>query len=66
MAALSAVRYNPDIKAVYDRLIAKGKTAKVALVACMRKILILANALVRDNRKWSENISAQPNQQGCY
>lgn len=60
MAALSAMRYNPDIKAVYDRLIAKGKPAKVALVACMRKILILANALVRDNRKWSQDFSAQP------
>lgn len=60
MAALSAMRYNPDIKAVYHRLIKAGKPAKVALTACMRKLLILANALVRDNRKWTENSPGQP------
>ena len=52
LPALSAARFNPDLKAVYDRLRAKGKPAKVALVAVMRKLVILANVLVRDDRIW--------------
>ena len=52
LPALSAARFNPDLKAVYDRLRAKGKPAKVALVAVMRKLVILANLLVRDDRIW--------------
>jgi transposase len=53
MAALSAIRFNPQIKTKYQALIKAGKPAKVALVAVMRKLLILANALIRDNRKWT-------------
>ena len=52
LPALSAARFNPDLKTVYDRLRASGKPAKVALVAVMRKLLILANVLVRDDRTW--------------
>ena len=52
MPALTAVRFNPDLKAVYDRLRAAGKPAKLALVAVMRKLVILANVLVRDDRLW--------------
>jgi transposase len=52
MAALAAKRYNPVIKAFWDRLIAAGKPKKVALVACMRKLLIILNAMVRDNKAW--------------
>ena len=52
LPALSAARFNPDLKAVYDRLRARGKPAKVALVALMRKLVILANVLVRDERTW--------------
>lgn len=52
LPALSAARFNPDLKAVYDRLRAKGKPAKLALVAVMRKLVILANVLVRDDRIW--------------
>jgi transposase len=52
LPALSAARFNPDLKAVYDRLRAKGKPAKLALVAVMRKLVILANVLVRDGRTW--------------
>lgn len=52
LPALSAARFNPDLKAVYDRLRARGKPAKVALVAVMRKLVILANVLVRDDRTW--------------
>jgi transposase len=48
VATLSAVRSNPAIKEFYGRLRAKGKPAKVALVACMRKIAIILNARIRD------------------
>jgi transposase len=49
VATLSAVRYNPAIKAFYTRLREKGKPGKVALVACMRKIATILNARVRDH-----------------
>jgi transposase len=52
LPALAAARFNHDLKTVYDRLRARGKPAKVALVAVMRKLLILANLLVRDDRMW--------------
>lgn len=48
MAALSAVRYDPTLKAFYQGLIARGKLKKVALVAAMRKLLIIINARMRD------------------
>ena len=52
MPALNACRYNPDLKAKYQQLIASGKPPKVAITAVMRKLLITANAIVRDNRSW--------------
>jgi transposase len=52
MACLSAVRYNPPLRAAYARLRAAGKPAKVALVAAMRKLVVILNAMVRDNRPW--------------
>ena len=50
MPALVAARYNPDLKAKYQSLVAAGKPAKVALVALMRKLIIIANALIKENR----------------
>jgi len=55
MAALVATRFNADMKRKYDTLVENGKPPKVALTAVMRKLIILANALIRDNRNWSEN-----------
>ena len=52
MAAVSAVRCHAACKALYDRLTAKGRERKAALVAVMRKLLTLVNALLRDNRTW--------------
>jgi transposase len=54
MAALSAIQHNPVIKAFADRLRAKGKLAKVVIVACMRKLVTLLNAMVRDRLEWSQ------------
>ena len=52
MAALVASRFNPVIKRFYQRLIAAGKKKKVALVACMRKLLTILNAMLRDMSPW--------------
>jgi len=52
MATLSAMRYNPTIAAHYRRLLAAGKPKKVAMVACMRKLLVILNAMLRDNAQW--------------
>ena len=53
MPALNAIRLNPEFKTKYQAMIKAGKPAKVAIVAIMRKLLILANALIRDQRKWA-------------
>ena len=56
MATLVATRCNPVIKAQYKHLIEVGKVKKVALVACMRKLLTILNAMVRDNRSWQYTV----------
>ncbi|WLS01542.1 transposase [Shinella oryzae] len=53
MPALVACRFNPDLKAKYDQLKAAGKPPKVAITAIMRKLIVLANALLRKNQKWT-------------
>ena len=55
MSALAAARSNPPVKALYERLVQKGKPKKVALVACMRKLLVTCNAVVRDGAAWEPN-----------
>jgi len=55
MPALVAIRYNPDLKAFYERLTAAGKPKKLALTAVMRKLIVTANALIREQREWSPN-----------
>ena len=57
MPALVAVRFDAAMKARYDALLAAGKPPKVALVAIMRKLLILANALLRDGRTWTPKLA---------
>lgn len=52
MAALAASRHNPTIKAFYQKLLAAGKMKKVALVACMRKLLVILNAMMKSNTPW--------------
>jgi transposase len=52
MAALVATRCNPVIRAFYQRLLAAGKPKKVALTACMRKLLTILNAMVKTNTRW--------------
>ena len=52
MATLSAVRFNPVIKKFYDRLTNTGKTNKTAITACMRKLLVILNAMVKNDTPW--------------
>jgi transposase len=54
MSALSAIRYNPTIKAQYDQLVKRGKEKKVAITACMRKMLTILNAMLRDQLPFRE------------
>ncbi len=55
MASLSAIRFNAVIKPFYERLLAKGKPKKVAIVACMHKMLTILNAIVKSNKPWDEH-----------
>ncbi len=52
MGAVVAMRHNSAIKAFYDRLVERGKSKKLALTACMRKLLVILNAMIRDKRPW--------------
>jgi transposase len=56
MAALTATRYNPIIKAFYQRLCSAGKARKVALTACMRKLLIILNSMVKHQQTWAPDV----------
>jgi transposase len=54
MATFAATRFNPVIRPFYQRLIARGKCHNVALIACMRKLLVIINAMIRDDQTWLE------------
>jgi transposase len=60
MATLVATRHNPVIKRFYQHLLSHGKIKKVALVACMRKLLVFLNAMMRDSQPWSPPPAQQP------
>jgi transposase len=53
MATLSGVRFNPALRACYQGLLERGKSPKLALVACMRKLLVILNAILRDSASWN-------------
>ncbi|MCK9296367.1 MAG: transposase, partial [Desulfobulbaceae bacterium] len=56
MATLAAIRFNQVIQRFYERLVAAGKPKKVAIVACMRKLLTILNAMVKSQKKWDESL----------
>jgi transposase len=56
-AAVVAMRFNAPLKAVYERLLARGKAKKVALIAVARRLLVILNALVRTRTPWRENLA---------
>ena len=58
MATVSATRFNPVIRVFYQRLVKAGKKKKVAIVACMRKLLTILNAMLRDKKRWNMVVSS--------
>jgi transposase len=58
MASVSAMRFNPDLRSFYKRLRGNAKEAKVALVAVARKLLTIANAMIRDMKPWTPKMTA--------
>jgi transposase len=60
MATLSAIRHNAVIRDFYERLLGVGKPKKVAIVACMRKLLTILNAMLRDQAMWDAAKHVQP------
>ena len=58
MAALVGSRHNPVLRALYVRLLAQGKAKKVALTACMRKLVVILNAMLRDQTDWRQTAPA--------
>ena len=57
MSVLSAIRSNPVIRAIYQRLITAGKLKKVAMTACMRKLLTILNAMLKYHRTWNPDFA---------
>lgn len=55
MAMMSAIQCNPVFKVIYERLLAAGKPKKVAIVACMRKMVVILNSMLRDGVMWDKN-----------
>jgi len=55
MAMLCAIQHNPVMKCFYQRLVAQGKHKKVAITACMRKMITILNTMVRNNQEWQTN-----------
>lgn len=55
MAMMSAIQCNPVFKATYERLVREGKPKKVALIACIRKMIVILNSMLRDGTKWTVN-----------
>ena len=57
MATLSAIRHNPQIKDFYARLVKAGKPKMVAMVSCMRKILVTLNAMLKTKTRWQAQVT---------
>ena len=56
MAIVSAIRHNPIIRTCYQRLKKLGKPSKVAMVACMRKLLIILNTMLKERQPWQPRV----------
>jgi transposase len=57
MAMLSAIQSNPRFKTIYTRMVAAGKSKKVAIVACMRKLITILNTMVKNGTVWDEKMA---------
>lgn len=61
MGAVVAIRHNPIIKDFNERLLSRGKPKKLAITACVRKMLVILNAMIRDQKPWQVSKDLQPN-----
>ena len=59
MPVVAALRWNPVLAAYYKRLLARGKEPKVALMACMRKLLVIVTAMITNQQDWAPRSGAQ-------
>jgi transposase len=57
MATVAAIRWNPVIRAFHERLVKRGKAPKVAIVACMRKLLSILNAMMKNQTPWQPPVA---------
>ncbi|QMV14903.1 Transposase IS116/IS110/IS902 family protein [Vibrio spartinae] len=57
MAMMSAMQSNPIFKATYQRLLEVGKPKKVAIITCVRKMVVILNSMLRDGTMWDENMA---------
>ena len=57
MLMMSTMQYNPDFKATYQRLIAAGKPKEIAIIACVRKMIVILNSMVRDGVYWDPKMN---------
>ena len=57
MAMLSSIRCNPVFKRFYEHLKAQGKLPKVAIIACMRKLIVVLNTMLKNETRWGENMA---------
>lgn len=55
MAVIAGIRFNVKIKSFYHKLVDSGKKSKVAIVACMRKLIVILNSMLKNNRKWDDH-----------
>ena len=65
MATLSAIRWNPTIREFHQKLIDAGKKPKVAITACMRKMIVSLNAMVKNNTVWNAHLNQSPKHSCC-
>jgi len=57
MPILVAIRHNPKLRSFYQRLLDAGKTKMVAIVAAMRKLLVILNTMIQKKQRWNQNIA---------
>ena len=57
MAMMSAIQCNPKFKRIYQRMVAAGKDKKVAIIACVRKLIVILNSMVRDGVMWDPKMN---------
>ncbi len=56
MATIAGIRFNVSLKTFYERLVLKGKPKKVAITACMRKLITILNSMLKNDKEWEHRL----------